>query len=209
MVAFLRAVVMLVTLVGLPAAWIYYGPLPPGPQRVVDRFVEVARDAFGWKQEPKSSVPETQTAAPRFESADDRDSVPRLLDSTVTPTAPAASNPRVSLVSAQTPVENFPLFPLAENEPPDTPGDLAQQLEPHFTLLRSLGASDYKLEKWGDAGREYRFVCSVPLGADAALERNFQTIDADPVAAVRQVVGEVTSWQNARLAPDGSVTRLR
>ena len=46
---FFSALCYVVTLVGLPAAWIYYGPLPQGAQRVVDRFVEVARDAIGWR----------------------------------------------------------------------------------------------------------------------------------------------------------------
>ena len=38
---------MLAVLVGLPAAWVYYGPLPPRAQRVVDRFVAAAKEAIG------------------------------------------------------------------------------------------------------------------------------------------------------------------
>ena len=50
-----RALIMLSVLVGLPAAWIYYGPLPPDGQRVVDRFVTVAREVIGWKQTPQKT----------------------------------------------------------------------------------------------------------------------------------------------------------
>jgi hypothetical protein len=48
MVTAIRAAIMLTVLVGLPAAWVYYGPLPHGAQRVVDRFLAAAREAVGW-----------------------------------------------------------------------------------------------------------------------------------------------------------------
>jgi hypothetical protein len=44
----LRAAIMLAVLVGLPAAWIYYGPLPPQAQAAVDRMVAAAKDAVEW-----------------------------------------------------------------------------------------------------------------------------------------------------------------
>ncbi len=64
MVVFFRAIVMLAVLVGLPAAWIYYGPLPSGAQRAVDRAVEVVRNATGWQQPTAERV--ATKAAPRF-----------------------------------------------------------------------------------------------------------------------------------------------
>ena len=67
MLVFIRAVVMLAVLVGLPAAWIYYGPLPPGAQRVVDRVLEVVMNATGWQQ--PSENPLDAKAAPRFSVA--------------------------------------------------------------------------------------------------------------------------------------------
>lgn len=68
MAATLRAVVMLTVLVGLPAAWIYYGPLPPGAQRVVDRVIELVKDATGWRQ-PAEALAETK-AAPQFSAVE-------------------------------------------------------------------------------------------------------------------------------------------
>jgi len=44
----MRAGTMLAVLIGLPAAWVYYGPLPPQAQRVVDRFVVAAKEAVEW-----------------------------------------------------------------------------------------------------------------------------------------------------------------
>ena len=62
MATFCRALVMLSVLVGLPAAWIYYGPLPPQAQRVVDRVVSTAKGAVGWdKQAARPAEPQTQT----------------------------------------------------------------------------------------------------------------------------------------------------
>ncbi len=75
MVVFFRAVVMLVVLVGLPTAWIYYGPLPSGTQRAVDRVVEVIRNITGWQPTVETSVAKaapqfsiTTTPAPKFSS---------------------------------------------------------------------------------------------------------------------------------------------
>jgi len=63
MAVMMRAMVMLLILVGLPAAWVYYGPLPPRAQRVADRVVELAQDALGWEQ-PQSA--EATITAPRY-----------------------------------------------------------------------------------------------------------------------------------------------
>lgn len=68
MLVFFRALVMLAVLVGLPAAWIYYGPLPPGAQRVVDRVVELVKDATGWQQLSESEI--DTKAAPRFSTSE-------------------------------------------------------------------------------------------------------------------------------------------
>ena len=46
MATFAKATIMFVTLVGIPAAWIYVGPLPASAQRAVDRFVARARQAL-------------------------------------------------------------------------------------------------------------------------------------------------------------------
>jgi hypothetical protein len=68
MLVFFRAVVMLAVLVGLPTAWIYYGPLPPGAQKVVDRVVEVVKNATGWQRSSEDLL--DAKAAPRFSGAE-------------------------------------------------------------------------------------------------------------------------------------------
>jgi hypothetical protein len=67
----IRATIMLAVLVGFPAAWVYYGPLPDHAQRVVDRFVAAAKEAVGWKdgraQRPKQVA--AVATAPTFTPA--------------------------------------------------------------------------------------------------------------------------------------------
>jgi hypothetical protein len=79
-------------------------------------------------------------------------------------------------------------------------------MEMHLSLLKKLGVARYSLEKWGTG---YRFKCSLPLGDNPEFARQFEVIDADPLVTVRQVVGEVTSWQNARHDPASTATMWR
>ena len=43
----MRATIMLLILVGLPAAWVYYGPLPPNAQRVAGPCYRVGAGGIG------------------------------------------------------------------------------------------------------------------------------------------------------------------
>ena len=61
----MRAAIMLLVLVGLPSAWVYYGPLPPSAQGVVDRVVELAQEALGYGQVKHDS--ESMISAPRYQ----------------------------------------------------------------------------------------------------------------------------------------------
>jgi hypothetical protein len=193
MAAFVRALVMLVTLVGLPAAWVYYGPLPEGAQRVVDRFVEVAQDAVGWKRPATVDSLGSQKTPARFD-----DILPTPPDRPVVAQAKyEARHPRVQLAGASV---NLP------NPAGPHPGNQPGEMEMHLTLLKKLGVAQYALEKWG-AG--YRFKCAVPLGDNPDFTQQFEAIDADPLATIRQVVGEVSSWQNARHDVPGAATIWR
>lgn len=199
MAVFLRALVMLVTLVGLPAAWVYFGPLPPGPQRVIDRFMDVARNALGLEQNAGACEQRNLGVAPRFQEEvpiDKQDEAPSFEGNT-----DVSGDSQISLVSAALPQKPAAATRIVES----AHAHLAEELEPHLSLLRSLEAVDYKLEQWGATGKQYRFSCSIPLGTNDAFTRHFDAISTDPVAAVREVVGEITSWQNANQATCGAV----
>lgn len=169
MVVFFRAVVMLAVLVGLPAAWIYYGPLPTGAQRAVDRVVEVIRNATGWQQPMAATI--VPKVAPQYRVA--------------AASAPAFSSDSASVSGAEPQVRQ-----------PSPLTGLAEQVEPLLERLRSLGSTEYSLEPWGREGKFFRFRCAMPLVAqDKQFTRQFEAVAETPRASIEQVVSEVARWR--------------
>ena len=171
MATFFRALVMLSVLVGLPAAWIYYGPLPPEGQRVVDRMVTAAKEAVGWNK----SATQSSEAAPKSDEAP-------AWSIGAPVAAPPVAPPLVTPVVA---TERAPAQPLSFQE----------QVEPLLVQLRQFGVIEYALERWGDGGKLYRFRCEMPLGASEEFTQQFEAVAADPQVSVAQVVAEVSQWQ--------------
>jgi len=176
-----RAGVMLSVLVGLPAAWVYYGPLPPNAQRVVDRIVDAAKEAAGWEEPAPNRGEALAAEAPGFviggEMAD--------TDSTSLAAAAAPANPIVPL-------------PAPGNNAASAGWAARQGIEPLLERLRQLGAATYALEPWGAEKKMFRFRCEMPLAESDTMTQQFEAIAADPAASVQQVVAEVSSWQVAR-----------
>ncbi len=88
-----RAAIMLVVLIGGPCAWMYYGPLPDGAHRIVDRFVDAAKKALN--RNPR--VGDAPLAAAAIKSAHD--------EAAAIGTAPSFDPGRTSTVSAAMPFE--------------------------------------------------------------------------------------------------------
>jgi hypothetical protein len=171
MVVLLRAVVMLVVLVGLPAAWIYYGPLPPGAQRAVDRVLEVVKETIGPEQ--PVAEPNAQKAAPRYDIA----AAQTRKNSSPIPSLPAA---------------------LPKTAPKLAPEGLSEQVRPLLEKLRALGSTEYSLEPWGSEGDFFRFRCAMPLVAqDRQSSQQFEAVAATPQASIEQVVSEVAHWKTS------------
>lgn len=165
----LRALIMLAFLVGLPAAWIYYGPLPERAQRTVDRLIHDAKEAVGWNKTSPAratgfATRQQRPAAPGFDAA----------------------APRPGLVGAS-----------GGQQEVSTANPTAQKLEPLLARLRELGVAGYALERWGNGGQWYRFRCEMPLAATSAMQQ-FEAVAVDPQATVEQVVAEVSSWRLAQ-----------
>jgi hypothetical protein len=169
MVICFRALVMLVVLVGLPSAWVYYGPLPAGAQRVASRIVELGQEALtgSHRTEEKYGELPVQSFAISAE--------------------PVRFDPETQRATFQAEHKTAQREPIVEHE-----------LEPHLSVLRKMGASEYTLEDWGQGGQLVRFRCSVSMGGGNDFTRQFEAVAGDSLAAVRQVVGEVSAWQNAR-----------
>lgn len=173
-----RASVMLAVLVGLPAAWIYYGPLPPSAQKVVDRAVEVVKDATGWQQ-PYEQPQEAKTA-PRFGHS-------------ASP-APLSIAPPHAEMSLET----------TRAQSPPAPENLNEQLQPQLERLRALGPEVYALEAWGSGGKYYRFRCDMPLGDRPGFTQQFEAVAESPAACIGQVTAEIERWKSTRNQLPGS-----
>lgn len=169
-----RAIVMLLFLVGLPAAWIVLDPLPAPARQAISRAARTLGNSTGLLPErlaPESPV--DQKSAPVFQPSEEPDTggvVPASFSI-------GAANPAGGAAAS------------------DQATRLEAELEPQLEILRQMGVSQYALREWGGSGSLYRFSCSVTMGA---ISREFDAIAARPADAVREVVGDVSAWQNAR-----------
>ena len=168
---FFRATIMLLVLVGLPTAWIYYGPLPPSAQKMVNRVVEVVKDATGW-QHPHEEPFDDKTA-PRFASSSPSPATP-----TFPPTAGLSAVP-----------------PDFTKSPAPSETSLQRELGPLLQQLQSMGPSDYSLEEWGSTGGFFRFRCAMPLGDRQGFERQFEAVSSSPAACIQEVMTEIAQWR--------------
>lgn len=188
-----RAVVMFGVLVGGPAAWMYYGPLPPSAQRAVDRFVAAAKETIDWehldfssfafdkRQAPKSARPlraaaRALPAAPPFDSSAEQTRAPSFAD---------LSGKSAAATSSASTLAPKPINPMAE-------------LEPLLSRLRECQVVGYSLQRWGVSGEYYRFSCDMPLTSEHQMTEHFEAIAESPIAAVNQVVRDVAAWEAGR-----------
>jgi hypothetical protein len=61
--------------------------------------------------------------------------------------------------------------------------------------LRTLGASYYLLETWGNDQRLYRFYCEMAVAGDTGFTRCFEATNADPIGAMQAVLSQVEDWR--------------
>lgn len=190
MATLFRAAVMMSVLVGLPGAWIYYGPLPSSAQRVVDRFVTIAKEATGWK----SAEP---AAKPAWDFTKSEPIVGELKTAGMHPAAHQGQLPPSQVASALAPAFGSALPPVEPPPEPAAPATLVERVEPLLQQLRQLGVAKYDLERWGGEGKLYRFHCEMPISG-GSLTQQFEAVTGDPEASVEQVVTEVSQWRLAR-----------
>jgi hypothetical protein len=186
MTTMLRAAIMLAVLVGLPTAWMYYGPLPPRAQRVVDGLVASAKGALDWD---------------RIVDGDENSTLPTTApESEIDTAAPAPASPlqragALARISGSPPAEAAsPVIQQAQS----AEIELARRVEPLLAKLRELGVAAYALEPWGGDRQLFRFHCEMPLAGSDTITEQFEAIAADPQQSVAQVVADVTNWHASR-----------
>jgi hypothetical protein len=64
--------------------------------------------------------------------------------------------------------------------------------------LERLGAIEPQLAAWGSGGKLYRFCCRAALAETPQYTRHFESVAAEPLTAVEQVVAKVEAWRVAQ-----------
>lgn len=235
LVVLLRALVMLVFLVGLPGVAVLKGSFPELADRLVERGREAlasvcdqiseARgtenapgDAMDQPAAPYSTPAQIHSNAPRAQvGVDGR--VPGRLDQTfgerMTASDITMSPPGTETIAADASGHGH-AQPAAFDIPSakGTVGGLAngdrraQEMGPVVPLdpvraerlagaLREMGATYYRLEKWGDNAELFRFQCKMSVGGNLHVNRHFEATDADANRAIEHVVEDVRRWRGA------------
>ena len=153
--------------------------------------------AIFWNHLPKDLVskPSPRPVAPKTDSNEAAASLSVLAPEPIHPPfAETPIEPTVSLPDAKTASE-MPIQQVSWQQPQSQPPLNFELMEQH---LKALGATYYRLEKWGNRGELFRFSCYVtPLGG-GSYEKHFQSIGADAVAVMRSVIADIEAWKNAK-----------
>lgn len=64
--------------------------------------------------------------------------------------------------------------------------------------LRELGATQYRLETWGEEGSLFRFRCLMAVPDRPAHNRYFEATDAEALRAMQRVLAQVERWRGRR-----------
>jgi hypothetical protein len=74
-------------------------------------------------------------------------------------------------------------------------GDSDPELTAMQLRLRTLGATQYTLEKWGEGSPLFRFQCDVAIAENPDHCRHFEATERSPQHAMTAVLQQVESWR--------------
>jgi len=75
---------------------------------------------------------------------------------------------------------------------------ITQDFETLEIRLKALGATYYKLEKWGNRGELFRFSCFVTPPKGYTYEKYFQSIGSDVVTVMQTVIVDIERWKSTQ-----------
>jgi hypothetical protein len=192
-----RAAVMIVVGVVAVKAWKLYGPTNEQVKSTFTQVVETVQSTIqGWRQPNATTPNDPRASAPPIAQTPPTASLSAPTAQADAPQLLPQSAPAVSPASAPSASSNGPAV-AGEKWPNDSVagGDRAQQL---VSRLQQLGAAETKLAPWGSDGNLYRFTCRAPLPNAPSMMQHFESVAADPAAAVEEVLTKVESWQIAQ-----------
>ena len=183
---FFRGIALLATLILVPGIAIFWNHLPkdivskPPPKSVRPKTEEsqfFRKDSNEAAASASAFTPESMY--PPFPETP--------IEPTVSlPNPKAASDVSIQQVSWERSQSQLPLAQSPQN---------FELLEQH---LKSLGATYYRLEKWGNRGELFRFSCFVAPSEAPSYEKHFQGIGADAIMVMRSVIGEIEMWKKGK-----------
>jgi len=179
---FVRSVTLLAVLLIVPGIAIFWNQLPRdiAPQSVQKSAISHTEEPQFFRRDTNESTASASVFAP--------ESVYPSLPETHPVLAISPPTPKVASEGLGQPIAGEPPRKTA------SPQDFAS-LELH---LKSLGATYYRLEKWGSRGELFRFSCFVTPSEPYAYEKHFQAIGDDAVATMRSVIAEIETWKTVR-----------
>jgi hypothetical protein len=201
-ITMIRALVMLIALIGLPALaiWGLDRPLPP----IVDHWMgrlksqitgadPVETERSGARSEDPSSVPyelrgtpEDSQRAPLMASGN-----PRYAD-VDTGLATVGNGGSGESIQASLEVPTNP--PLVQGYGSARASAETLRIEQR---LRELGAERYLLERWGAEQQLYRFRCEMPFVGRTGFHQHFESTADSALQAMNEVLHKVDAWRTA------------
>ena len=180
---FVRSITLLATLLVVPGIAIFWNHLPKDLVHQWGRKWNSNTEPmqFSHEDSAESATPvSVLVPEPVYPSLQDTFPTPAILP----PTPKVASE-----VPLQQSIQQAAWEPARATASP-------QNFDPLELRLKALGATYYRLEKWGNRGELFRFSCFVTPSEPHTYEKHFQAIGTDAVTTIRSVIAEIETWKN-------------
>lgn len=177
---FVRSATLLATLGVVPGIAIFWNHLPRS----------IANPSAS-----KRTIPQTEIGqSMREDSSESARSMSMLVPGTIYPPSPVVSmeptfSSQAPKTASEVSIQQVSWDP-SRREPP-------QNFESLQNRLKALGATYYRLEKWGNRGELFRFSCFVTPSESDAYEKHFQSIGADAVTVMCSVITDIEAWKSS------------
>ena len=197
-----RAVVMVVIGVVGFKAWKLYGPTNEQVKSTTAHVVELVQSAIQSRQPAPNAAADPRVAAPQLTPSQGS----AVAAPPISPSGPLQGEaPKLLAQGEVANVVNVGSPPAEAGSPVVAGIPAGDRVSELMARLQQLGAADTKLAPWGSDGSLYRFSCRAPLPSAPTMTQHFESVAAEPVAAVEQVLTKVEAWKVAQR--DGGTLR--
>jgi hypothetical protein len=190
---FFRLIVMMIAAVIAVEGWQRYGPSTTQLKSLATRALEVAQHSLKTSDLAGTASPGLVANQPQDAPGGLTTPAPEsgvtlpVAATTELPTAPAIFAPATPVTAIGT----------ASTKKPATTNPDADRLPALMSRLEELGGVEPELVAWGSSGQLYRFCCQAELSDAPNLKRHFESVAAEPSAAVQDVIAKVEAWRAA------------